>query len=281
MKKILITGANSYIGSYFERWLNKWPNQYIVDTVDMMDGKWKERKFSEFDVVFHVAGIAHCRENKKNQQIFYSINRDLAYDTAKKAKEEGIKQFIYLSSMSVYGVSEGIINEETIPEPKNCYGKSKYQAEQLIDSLKDDCFKTTIVRPPIIYGKGCKGNYPKLRDISLKIPFFPDIENHRSMIFIDNLCEILRFLIDNCSDGLFFPQNEEYVCTSELVKTIAETNGKKIHMIKIFNPFIHRLKFNIVKKVFGDLVYEKSMSEFHLPTSEIDFRHTINLTEKR
>lgn len=280
MKKILITGANSYIGSYFEQWLNNWPNQYMVDTVDMMDDKWKERNFSEFDVVFHVAGIAHCRETKKNRQLYYDINRNLAYATAKKAKEEGIKQFIYLSSMSVYGVTEGFITNKTIPEPKSSYGISKYQAEQLIEALKDENFKITILRPPIVYGKGCKGNYPKLRNISLKVPFFPDIENHRSMIFIENLCEILRFLIDHCKDGIFFPQNKEYVSTSELVKIIAEINGKKIHMTKIFNPFIHRFRFNIVKKVFGNLVYDKSMSEFLLPTDKIDFRQTIKLTEQ-
>lgn len=280
MKHILITGANSYIGTSFEHWLKKWLNQYTVDTLDMMDNNWENKSFSEFDVIFHVAGIAHCRETKENKKMYYSINRDLAFATAQKAKKEGVKQFVFLSSMSVYGISEGIINENTIPAPKNSYGKSKFQAEQLIDTLRDDFFKIAILRPPIVYGKGCKGNYTKLKEITLKMPLFPEIDNQRSMIFIDNLCENLRFLIDKSCEGLFFPQNIEYVCTSKMVKLIAETNGKKIHMVKIFNPFVRLLNLNIVKKVFGDLVYDKSMSEILFPTNENNFYQTIQLTEK-
>lgn len=119
MKKILITGKNSYIGESVENWLLKEPDKYKVDTVDMKDGSWKEKDFSEYDVVFHVAGIAHIKETSDNQELYYKVNRDLAYETAQKAKQGGIKQFVFLSSMSVYGVETGVINKNTPVCPNN------------------------------------------------------------------------------------------------------------------------------------------------------------------
>ena len=124
MKKILITGANSYIGTSFEKYiLENYPQEYTVETVDMTNPSWKEKDFSEFDCVFHVAGIAHIKETKEKAKLYYSVNRDLAVETTEKAKNEGVKQFVFLSSMSVYGIETGIINKETVPEPKSNYGK--------------------------------------------------------------------------------------------------------------------------------------------------------------
>lgn len=159
MKKILITGANSYIGTSFEKYMAQWPEKYQVDTVDMIDGTWREKDFSGYDTVFHVAGIAHQKETQENAELYYKINRDLAFDTAVKAKTDGVKQFIFLSSMSVYGLETGVITKETVPTPKSNYGKSKLQAEELLNGLADETFKVAILRPPMVYGKGCKGNY--------------------------------------------------------------------------------------------------------------------------
>jgi len=281
MKKILITGANSYIGTSFEKWVAQWPDKYLVDTVDMIDGTWKERDFSGYDVVFHVAGIAHIKETKENANIYYKVNRDLVYEVAKKAKIDGVKEFIFLSSMSIYGIEAGVITKDTLPSPKSNYGKSKLQAEELLDMLEDVSFKIAVLRPPMIYGKGCKGNYPRLAKIAIKVNFFPNIDNKRSMIYIDNLCEFIKLLIDNCSSGLFLPQNEEYVCTSEMVKIIAEANGKKIRMTKLFNPLLKLLKAGTVNKVFGDLVYEKKKSKYSNRYSVYDFETSIRLTENQ
>ncbi|MDF2486670.1 MAG: NAD-dependent epimerase [Herbinix sp.] len=280
MKKILITGANSYIGTSFEQWLEQWPNMYTVDTIDMRDDNWKEKVFSQYDVVFHVAGIAHIKEKKENRDIYYRVNRDLAYEVTKKAKSEGVKQYVFLSSMSVYGMNTGIITKDITPAPKSNYGKSKLQAEELIMPLEDDCFKISIVRPPMVYGKGCKGNYAKLAKSAISIPAFPDINNKRSMIFIDFLCDFIKQLIDDQSRGLFFPQNDEYVCTSEMVSLIAEAHGKKLFMTKLFNPLLHLLKIDIVQKIFGDLVYEKSMSDYSDRHQVYNLEMTIRLTEK-
>ncbi|TAH75068.1 MAG: NAD-dependent epimerase/dehydratase family protein, partial [Anaerolineaceae bacterium] len=239
MKRILITGADSYIGTSLEKWLEKYPDKYTVDTVDMKGEGWRLKSFAGYDVVFHVAGIAHVSSDSKREALYYKVNRDLTIETAMKAKFDSVKQFIFMSSIIVYGdihSSLGFIDRHMIPTPNNFYGKSKLQAEEGIMKLASEEFKTVILRPPMIYGKGSKGNYPKLAKAAQKLPIFPDIDNERSMLHIDNLCEFIKLIIDNEEDGLFFPQNEEYVKTSELVKTIAEAHGKKIMLTKIFNP---------------------------------------------
>ena len=118
MKKILITGANSYIGTSFEKWVSRYPDKYSVDTIDMEDNNWKEKSFKGYDVVFHVAGIAHIKETRKNAELYYKVNRDLAFNVAQKAKNDGIKQFVFLSSMSVYGIENGVIDKKKLQNKK-------------------------------------------------------------------------------------------------------------------------------------------------------------------
>jgi UDP-glucose 4-epimerase len=285
MKNILITGKNSYIGTSLENWLMREPDKYKVDTVDMKDGLWKEKDFGSYDVVFHVAGIAHVSSDPKMEDLYYKVNRDLTIETAEKAKAEGVMQFIFMSSIIVYGDSSSskrVIDRNTVPTPSNFYGNSKLQAEEGIKHLESDDFKIVVVRPPMIYGKGSKGNYPRLVNMAKKIPVFPDIDNERSMLHIDNLCELIKVVIDYEETGLYFPQNKEYVKTSELVRTIAEVHGKRIWMTKLFNPVL-RMMFGIgiVNKVFGNLVYEKSMSDYDKANYRIrDFEESIELTEK-
>lgn len=285
MKNVLITGKNSYIGTSLENWLMRKPGQYKVDTVDMKDASWKGKDFSQYEVVFHVAGIAHVSSDPKMQDVYYDVNTKLAIETAKKAKTEGVRQFIFMSSIIVYGNSESnkIIDQNTVPTPSNFYGKSKLMAEEGIRSLNSEDFKIAVIRPPMIYGKGSKGNYPKLAKIAKRIPVFPDIDNKRSMLHIDNLCEIIKALIDYEETGLFFPQNKEYVKTSELVKAIGQAHGKKIWLTKVFNPVIKSMfGIDLVKKVFGSLVYEKSMSEYEKADYRVrSFQESIELTESR
>lgn len=281
MKKILITGKDSYIGTSLEKWLSQWPDKYTVDTVDMIGDAWKEKDFSGYDVVFHVAGIAHIKETADNQDLYYKVNRDLAYETAQKAKQEGVEQFIFLSSMSVYGIENGVIDKSTPLKPNSAYGKSKIEAENSINKLQDDSFTVATLRPPMVYGKGCRGNYPRLVGLALKTPIFPKVDNKRSMIYIDNLSEFVKQLIDNGSGGLFFPQNADYVNTSEMVRLIAEVHGKRVVMTKLFNPLLSLLNLSTVNKVFGDLVYDMSMSEYKSDYRICEFRETIKKTELR
>lgn len=279
MKNILITGANSYIGSSVERWLMKEPDKYKVETIDLKDGSWQEQDFSKYDVVFHVAGIVHIKETSANQNIYYEVNRDLTYEIAKKAKKEGVRQFIFLSTMSVYGIEKGVITKDSFLNPRTAYGKSKLEAERLINELKDENFKIVILRPPMVYGRNCKGNYSRLANLAIKTPVFPKIDNKRSMIYINNLSEFIKQVIDNESDGLFFPQNSEYVNTSEMVKLIAEVHGRRIIMVKLFNPILGVLNVNTINKVFGDLVYDKKMSENEIDYRIFEFEESIYKTE--
>lgn len=259
MKKILITGANSYIGTSFEKYMSQWPEQYQVDTVDMIDGSWREKSFSGYDTVFHVAGIAHIRETEENAHLYYEINRDLAVETAQKAKAAGVDQFVFLSTMSVYGLIEGVISSETEPSPKSHYGKAKYEAEIKMSEMKSAAFSVAILRPPMVYGDGCKGNYQSLIKFANMMPIFPNYDNQRSMIHINRLCKVVKEIIDQKAAGIYLPQDEEYGCTCKIVKQIAENNGKKIVLLKCLNPFVYLIKrFTTAgKKAFGNLVYQK------------------------
>ena len=286
MKKILITGTNSYIGTSLEKWLVRYPERYSIDKISLRDDSWKKKNFSEYDVVFHVAGIAHVSSDSKMEDLYYKVNRDLTIEAAMKAKDEGVKQFVFMSSIIVYGDSsreKRVIDKNTVPMPSNYYGNSKLQAEECIKSLESDKFKVVIVRPPMIYGKGSKGNYPKLAKIARKLPIFPDIENQRSMLHIDNLCEFIRLMIDNEESGLFFPQNSEYVMTSEMVKLIAEAHGKKIRLTKLFNPVLKVMRryMGVINKVFGNLIYEQSMSDYKSNYRIRNLRESIMMTERK
>ena len=286
MKRILITGANSYIGTSVEKYLAQWPDQYQVDTIDMIDDSWREKSFAGYDCVFHVAGIAHQDSGKiteERKQLYYKVNTDLTVDTAKKAKADGVKQFIFMSSIIVYGLSAKmgemkVITTETKPTPEGAYGDSKLQAELGILPLSDESFKVCVLRPPMIYGPGCKGNYPILSKAAKTLPFFPDVQNQRSMLFVGNLCVYVKRVIDSMMFGVFFPQNKGYVCTSDMVRQIAKTHGKKIHLTKAFNPLLRLFsgKIGIIDKVFGSMVYEQSNN---IPTEMIGFSDSIALTE--
>lgn len=277
MKKILITGKNSYVGNSLEKWLQKDPSQYSIDKISMRDASWKELDFSKYDVVVHVAGIAHRKETKDNKDLYYRVNRDLSYELAKKAKDAKVKQFIFLSSMSVYGLESGVIDRNTTLNPSSHYGKSKLEAEELIKNLRDDDFKTVILRPPMIYGKDCPGNYQRLAKIAKKTLVFPKIKNKRSMIYIYNLSEFIKILIDDYSSGLYFPQNEKYVNTGEMVKLIAKQYNREVKLISFFNPCLKIIKLKAFRKVFGDLVYAKDTKENDYCI--YDFKSSITLTE--
>ncbi len=256
MKNVLITGAGSYIGSQFEKYMQQFPQDYCVDVVDMLDGTWCEKSFSGYDVVFHVAGLAHQKETKKNAPLYYHVNRDLVYSVAQKAKADGVGQFVFLSSMSVYGIHTGIITENTVPAPKSHYGKSKLEAEELLRQMESSQFRVAILRPPMVYGEECRGNYQLLKKFALKSPVFPKIQNRRSMICIERLCQFVKEIMDTNAVGLFFPQDPEYVCTSDMVAEIAKQSGRKICLTKAFNFLIYIFRVPVVQKVFGDLVYQ-------------------------
>ncbi len=288
MKKILITGANSYIGCSFEAYAKKYyAADFEVDTVDMIDGAWREKDFSLYDSVFHVAGLAHADVGNVSEEVkqkYYAVNTDLTIETARKAKAEGVKQFVFMSSMIVYGGLE-CISQDTEPAPANFYGDSKWQADKGIRELQSPEFCVTVLRPPMIYGKGSKGNYPLLAKLAKKLPIFPKVNNKRSMLYIENLCEFLCLIMKEPRAGVFFPQNSELVNTSDMVKQIAVANGHKIWVTSLLTPFVALgMKMpgkigGLCKKAFGSSYYELEMSECGFSYRVYKLEDTIRLTE--
>lgn len=289
MKRILITGAGSYIGTYVENYLNQWPEDYQVDTIDMIDGSWKKRSFRGYDAVYHVAGIVH-REKAKNDPtqtaLYSSVNTHLAIETAKKAKAEGVKQFLFMSSASVYGLTASVgqvvtITKDTPLEPVDNYGISKAKAEEGLQTLAGEGFKLAILRPPMVYGKGCRGNYVTLAKIAKKLPVFPYVNNRRSMLYMENLAEFVRLLIEDEAEGIFCPQNREYVNTSEMVRSIAKASGRHIlilhgvsWMLKLLRPLTDK-----VDKAFGSLCYDFALSDYPKDYCRKNLEDSIRETE--
>ncbi|TMW72243.1 NAD-dependent epimerase/dehydratase family protein [Alteribacter natronophilus] len=259
--RVLITGKNGYVGNRLKVWLENHDEKFLVDKVSVRDNKWKMLDFSKYDSIIHAAGIAHIKETKENKDLYYKINRDLTVELSQKAKKEGVAQLIFLSSMSVYGVETGVIDRSTKPKPKSNYGASKLEAEEELKEMESKDFKVAIIRPPMIYGENCTGNYRRLSSLARKTPLFPNYQNKRSMLYIDNLSAKLEEVILQQSEGLYLPQDYEYVNTAELVNRIAKIHGNRTKFTSLFNLFIKVAPFPITKKVFGTLVYDKTISD--------------------
>jgi UDP-glucose 4-epimerase len=281
MKRVLITGANSYVGTHVSDWLLKTPDQFQVDTVDAMNDAWKQANFTKYDVVYHVAGIAHVDAKKSMEPLYYKVNRDLSIEIATHAKEHGVKQFIFMSSMIVYGESKSlkpmVITKETKPCPNGFYGNSKLQAEEGLRKLEDKDFKVVILRPPMIYGPGCKGNFPRLIKLAAKLPICPNYHNQRSMLYIDNLCEFIKILILKHFEGTFFPQNDEYSDTVELIKQLAKLQRHRIYFCKSFNYCIMLGSFfsRSINKLFTTDIYIQGISNFELNYSVVSLNKSL------
>ncbi len=277
-KRILITGKNSYIGTSFSNYVSG--QDYVVDELNVVGDSWKSADFSGYDVVLHVAAIVHRQETRYTKGEYDKVNTDLVFDVAKKAKDSGVKQFVFLSSMSVYGMMTGVITSDAPLKPYNQYGYSKRAAERKLKELSSDDFIITVLRPPLVYGKNCKGNYNLLKNFAVKFPFFPDYKSYRSVIYIENLASFIKKAIDDELCGVFCPQDKEYIIVSDMVKKVAQANGKNIKLTKIFNPFIKialGLRIGIICKVFGTLTYDKSLC---VDFDRVDFDTAIRKTEE-
>lgn len=298
VKKVLITGAGSYIGESFSSYASNNYPALEVNSIDMMDGSWRKADFSSYDIIYHVAGIAHAdvgNVDDATKEKYYKVNTDLAVEVCKKAKAEGVKEFIFMSSMIVYGDSapygkKKVVDKHTIPQPANFYGDSKLQADVAVRDLADDSFKVVVLRPPMIYGKGSKGNYPTLAKLAKKLPVFPKIDNERSMLHIDNLCEFLCqiMLVKEVKENaiVLIPQNSEWTKTSEMVREIADVGGKRIRIVGILNPAVwigSKVPGKIgglVNKAFGNSCYAQSMSAYEgIDYQKVDLKESIRRTE--
>lgn len=272
MKRLLVTGTGSFLGSAVQAHLAQWPDRYSVSAIDMQSPDWRTADFSPYDAVFHVAGLAHVdvgHVSEESKARYYEVNSVLPAETAAKAKAEGVRQFIFMSSAIVYGDSAPIgvpktITRDTPPAPANFYGDSKLQAELKLRPLASGSFKIAILRCPMVYGKGSKGNFPLLEKLAMKLPFFPKVANARSMLYVGNLAEFVRLLIDDEAAGTFWPCNAELSDTSELVRLIARARGKNLPLVPGFSPFLKLLsRFSpYVDKAFGNLAYAPGLGDY-------------------
>ena len=282
MKKVLILGKDSYLGESLYAWLKKYPDSYEVDLAVTKDGEWKNKNFANFDTVVNFAGIAHINNITPDLEgLFYSVNRDLAVEMCTWAKEHGVNHFIQFSSMNVYGDYCGV-TDRIKTNPTSFYGRSKLEGDEGIHKLADENFTVASIRPPFVYGKGCKGNYNTVRKLALKLPIFPTYRNKKSMIYIDNLCEFIKLTIDAGSGGVFTPQNRELVSTSELVSEIAKNNQHKIIRTPIFNwsiPILMSIT-GLAKKAFIDDSYRLELSDYYdWKYCVVSFKESIKRTE--
>lgn len=281
---ILITGAGSYVGTSVERWIKSHSN-HRVDTLDMLKDTWRDADFSIYDVVYHVAGIAHVNAKANMEALYYKVNRDLTIEVAQIAQKAGVKQFIFMSSMIVFHESRSLkpemITSDTQPCPNGFYGDSKLQAEKGLHELESDTFKVCILRPPMIYGPHSKGNFPRLIKLAAKTPLFPDFHNQRSMLYIDNLAEFVLQAVERQLSGTFYPQNRELSDTVEIIRYFAKAQNHKVWFAKWLNPFVRLASHFMqpINKMFGTYYYAPQMSqmpfEYQLVSFEESLKHIL------
>lgn len=280
MKHILVIGENSYIGKSFEQYMHLYKD-VKVELVGARDNRWKSVNFSGYDAVVHVAAIVHKKENPDMEKLYQEVNTEFPIEVAKKAKENGVRRFVFLSTMAVYGKLPSPIKADADLNPVTMYGKTKLQAEQELCKLTDNRFGVVVLRPPMVYGKGCPGNYARLEKLGLLLPLFPKVDNKRSMIYIENLCECIRQSCEASKEPytILCPQNQEYVNTTELVKEIRKAVGKKTLLIPFGQAIIKFVakKVGTLEKMFGDYYYDKNEKDKEYQV--VDFETSIQRTE--
>lgn len=281
MTKILITGAGSYVGESVRRYILSTSSDFEIDAVDTMNDAWKEADFSKYDVVYHVAGIAHVNADPKMEALYYKVNRDLTVEVARAAKAAGVKQFIFMSSQIVFHESQSLKSEvltaDTKENPNGFYGDSKLQAEKGLHELECDAFKVCILRPPMIYGPNSKGNFPRLVKLAQKTPLFPAWHNKRSMLYIDNLAEFVKQAILCELSGTFYPQNRELADTVEIIRFFAKANGHKVWITRLLNPFVWLGSFILqpINKMFATYYYDPEMSKMDFDYQLVSFEESL------
>ena len=281
MRNVLVTGAGSYVGESVRRYILSSSSDFEIDAVDTMNDAWKEADFSKYDVVYHVAGIAHVNADPKMEALYYKVNRDLTVEVARAAKAAGVKQFIFMSSQIVFHESQSLKSEvltaDTKENPNGFYGDSKLQAEKGLHELECDAFKVCILRPPMIYGPNSKGNFPRLVKLAQKTPLFPAWHNKRSMLYIDNLAEFVKQAILRELSGTFYPQNRELADTVEIIRYFAKANGHKVWITRLLNPFVWLGSFILqpINKMFATYYYAPEMSKMDFDYQLVSFEESL------
>lgn len=282
-KKILIFGEHSYIGCSFAQYMQTKQEQYELEFMSSRKESWRKFDFSSYAAILHVAGIAHVNHRGVTQEMYHKVNCDLAVAVAQKAKQEGVPYFIFLSSILVYGESAPIgeqkrITIKTQPDPQNAYAKSKYESEMALQKLASSSFHIAILRLPMIYGPGAKGNYALLKRMAPYLFIFPNCDQRRSMLFIGDLCELLYGMLKREPEGVFYPQNAQLVCVGEMIQCLRK--GKKVYFTSFGASILRYLskRISFIRKIFGDLAYEPMLSQVDaIPYQKTSFRKSLSI----
>ena len=262
---VLIIGKDSYIGNHIDEWLSK--AGWHITQLDVLTDEWKNYDYSTFNAIVHVAGIVH-RPDCKDWDLYRRVNTEMPIAIAKMAKNAGVRQYVYFSTQGVYPVGKelqpNIIDENCELGSPSMYGKSKLMAEEGLSELQDASFNVSFVRPPSVFGKGCKGNYiSRFVSVARLLPVIPYAYNEvrQDFIYIDNLSELVRLIIVKDLHGPFCP-HDGVVSANELLETICKGIGKKYRSSKFLGWFVPYFKFlPIVKKAYGGMEYSKSLAE--------------------
>lgn len=256
-KKVLIIGVNSYIAKAL---LSYKGDEVQYDKVGASNGEWEQKSFSGYDTVIMLAAIVHQRESESMQSLYREVNYELPIKVAVKAKQDGVKYYLFVSTAAVYGSKVIRVRKDTPPSPDTLYGKFKLEAEkELVKLQEDNQFLIGIIRPPMVYGDGCKGNYPRLENLAKYTLFFPAIHNKRSMIHIDRLCNYMNKMVIEEITDIVLPQDEFYTDTSLLVKQMREKMGRRTILVPGTAWLIRLMmkRSRTLSKMFGDWWYEK------------------------
>jgi len=262
---ILLTGSLGFIGSYF---LQKYNKKYNIKTFSFRNDDFDKLDLSDIDIVVHLSALVHQMQGAKKDK-YYRVNVEQTIQLAKKAKESGVKQFIFMSTIKVYGEEADIAyNENSNCNPVDYYGKSKLEAENKLLELESNDFIVSIIRTPIVYGYGVKGNIQNLIKLIKKVNVLPfkNINNKRSMVYIGNLCYLIDELILQRQKGVFLASDDETISTSSFIKLIAKNLNKKIYLIKIplFEYMLKHLKPNIYQRIYGSLIVNNQITKERL-----------------
>lgn len=265
MKKLLITGSNGFVGSYF---INKYKSKYEVETFSFRKDYISNLDCKQVDVVFYLSALVH-QMNGASAKEYEKINVTQTLELAHKAKQTGVKQFVFMSTVKVYGEeTTNLYNENSICQPEDEYGKSKLKVEIELKKLENKNFKISIIRTPIIYGYGVKANIKSLINLVKKVSLLPfdKIENKRSMVYIGNLCHLVDEIIVQEKAGIFLASDDEPLSTSKLIAFIAKNLNKNIYLIKIpfFEILLKLFKPSLHKRLYGSLEVDNSITKERL-----------------
>jgi nucleoside-diphosphate-sugar epimerase len=277
MEKILITGKNSFVGTN----ILKYSIFKDIDSISLLDNNPETIQFSNYNTVIHLVAIVH--QTKQIDEIeYFKINRDLCLEVARNAKKSGVKQFIFLSTVKVYGEfipGSHPWNENSICIPDDSYGKSKYAAEQDLKKLNDSGFVVSIVRTPLVYGEGVRANMlsiMKLIKFTHILPF-KDLHNRRNFTSAENLVAFIDRIIEKRASGIFIAMDNEAISTSELVILISTFMEKKIILFKL-PVFIIKAGIFLFPKIF-DRLYGSFEMDNNETLKTLDFKPPFSIRE--